>query len=49
MYFDTTLHDLMWVNFGLDWLECDTFSIIQAPMRVLLRPQLVKQKTPKIV
>ena len=44
MYFYTTLHDLIWLNFGLSWPKCDTFSIIQALMRVLLRPQLHKLK-----
>ena len=30
LYFYTTLHDLMLVNFGLSGLKCDIFSIIQA-------------------
>ena len=33
----------MWVNFGLNWLKCDTFSIIQALMLwfIRLHPTLV--------
>ena len=30
MYFYTTLHRLMWVDFGLSWLACGSFSIIKA-------------------
>ena len=43
IYFYITLHDLMLVNFGLNWLKCDTFSIIQALMLwfIRLHPTLV--------
>ena len=30
MYFYTILHNLMWANFGVDYLTFGTFSIIQA-------------------
>ena len=36
VYFYTILHDLIWVNFEFSWLDCGTFSIIQALMPVLL-------------
>ena len=32
IYFYTTLHDLMWINFELNLLKCGHFSIIQALM-----------------
>ena len=35
MYFNIILHGLMLVNFGLNWLKCYTFSIIEALMWVL--------------
>ena len=35
------LLELIWVNFGLSWLKCDTFSIIQALMRVPLISDLI--------
>ena len=36
MYFYTALCGLMWVNFRLDWLKYDRFSIIQTIMLVLM-------------
>ena len=42
--FYTTLHDLMWVNFGINWLKCSTFSIIQAWMQMLLGFYIVYSK-----
>ena len=36
MYFYITLYGMIRVNFGLDWLKCDSYFIIQALMRVLL-------------
>ena len=28
MYFFTTLHSMIWVNFEFNWLKCNTFFII---------------------
>ena len=42
--FYTTLHDLMWVNFGINWLKCSTFCIIQALMQMFLRIYIVYSK-----
>ena len=42
--FYTTLHDLIWVNFEINWLKCSTFSIIQALMQMLLRIYIVYSK-----
>ena len=36
VYFYIILHDLKWVNFEFSWLDCGTFSIVQALMPVLL-------------
>ena len=36
MYFYITLYGMIRVNFGFDWLKCDSYFIIQALMRVLL-------------
>ena len=42
--FYTTLHDLMWVNFGINWLKCNTFSFIHALMQMLLGVYIVYSK-----
>ena len=42
--FYPTLHDLMWVNFGINWLKCSTFSIIQALMQMLLGVYIIYSK-----
>ena len=42
--FYTTLHDLMWVNFKINWLKCNTFSFIHALMQMLLGVYIVYSK-----